>query len=519
MTKKELRLRYSGFIVFTVQVFSILTGLIFTLLLTRNMTTDQYGIWTNIFDYVAYFTVLGTIIPFWAIRFVARGKEGAVKTSSLAQVFLALISMAAYFPIIYVVYTYAIEPRIGTQAYLPIFMIAGFYLLTAYMIVVFENILQSTKPQAVGYGLLIEEIVKVGVALVLILGFHQLFLGAVLALVLSCYIQVLYYVRLLWKDLKQAANWGYLREWLKGSFALLYSQVGQQLMAFSLILLFFYGGSDTRAYYQAALSFTTIVTYASSLSFTLYPKLLAKNCNDEQVGLSFKTVMMLAIPFSAIIMVMSFSFLTVLNVSYGVAWPVLVALTVDTLVSLLITFYNSCLLGAEHFDAEGKISLRQLVKSKIFKAFTLPYVQSAIALPVIYFVLTRLPVAGSVQAAVYVIAVLIGAHLSTFMGLYLLMHRSVRIPVAWKSIAKYILSAGLMAAILYLLPTTSTLLSTIGKALLGFLVYVGLLLVIDTQARQLVGLIVDEIKGSLKLLTSKSVESEASSSDSSPELE
>ena len=87
---------------------------------------------------------------------------------------------------------------------------------------------------------------------------------------------------------------------------------------------------QTRAYYQAAFTFTTIIGYASSLAFALYPKLLAKSCTDEEVGVSFRTVMMLAIPFATITMVMSISFLTILNVSYGVAWPVLIALTVDT---------------------------------------------------------------------------------------------------------------------------------------------------------------------------------------------
>jgi hypothetical protein len=83
------------------------------------------------------------------------------------------------------------------------------------------------------------------------------------------------------------------------------------------------------------------------------------------------------------------------------------------------------------------------------------------------------------------------------------MHRSIRIPIAWRSIGKYILASVLMGAILLILPTTTTLLSTIGKALLGFLTYVGLLLAVDVQARQLLRLIWDEIEGSLQILTSK----------------
>ncbi|MCL5949244.1 MAG: hypothetical protein M1490_02055, partial [Candidatus Bathyarchaeota archaeon] len=139
----------------------------------------------------------------------------------------------------------------------------------------------------------------------------------------------------------------------------------------------------------------------------------------------------------------------------------------------------------------------------IFKVFTLTYIQAAIALPMTYFVLTALPVAGSVQAAVYVIAISLGVHLSTFIGLYLFMRKSTPLPVAWKSITKYVLASILMGLVLFVAPTTSTLLFTVAKAVAGLAIYIALLLAIDKQARELLKLIIEEIKGSLKLLTSK----------------
>ena len=94
-------------------------------------------------------------------------------------------------------------------------------------------------------------------------------------------------------------------------------------------------------------------------------------------------------------------------------------------------------------------------------------------------------------------------HISTLLGLYYFMRHSVKISVAWKSIAKYILAALLMGIVLFLLPTTSTLLSTVAKAIGGFALYIALLLTIDAQARELLGLVWEEIKGTLKQLISK----------------
>ena len=310
-------------------------------------------------------------------------------------------------------------------------------------------------------------------------------------------------------EFKEKTDWSYLKEWLKGSTAIAYNAIGGQLVSFALILLFIYGGATDRAYFQAALCFTTVVGYSSSLAFAMYPKLLAKTCPEEQVETSLRTVLMLAIPLSTITMVMSTSFLTILNVSYSVAWPVLIALTINTLVSVITSFYSSLIIGREGFDAEGKISLRKLVGSKIFRVFSIGYIQAAIALPLVYYVLTQLRVAGTPIAAVDVIVILTAVQLGTFIGLYLLWRSSIRLPVAWKSIAKYVLASIFMGVVLFLLPTTTTLLSTIAKAIAGFAVYVGLLLTIDAQARELIRLIWEEIKGSLQQLTSKNNNSQA----------
>jgi O-antigen/teichoic acid export membrane protein len=497
--KNEIRVQYSGFIIFASQILSVATGLVFTLLLTRNMNTAEFGIWTNIFDYTSYFALFSGVLPFWATRFMARDKEGTVKTSTIAQLSIAAVSTVVYFPAIIM-----ITGAIHTQAYLLIYLIAGLYIFNFYLVSIFESLLRSIRPQVVGYGLLIEEVVKVAVALTLIMGLGQSpFLGAILGLVVSASVQVIYYLKLLGSELKQKANWRYLKEWIKGSAVIAYNTVGGQLVNFVFVLLFIYGGSNTRAYYQAAFTFTNVIGFSASLAFALYPKLLAKTCREEQVGLSFKTVMMLAIPLATITMAMATSFLTILDIDYAVAWPVLIALTVDSLVVLVSQFYSSVLMGAEAFDAEGKISVRQLVKSKIFKVFSVTYIQAAIALPLTYYILTAYPVAGSVMAAVDVIAINIGVHLSTFIGLYLFMRGSAQLPVAWKNMGKFVLASILMGIVLLLLPTTSTLILTIGKAVVGLAIYLALLLAFDKQARELLNLIIEEVKSTIKQLTAK----------------
>jgi hypothetical protein len=218
----------------------------------------------------------------------------------------------------------------------------------------------------------------------------------------------------------------------------------------------------------------------------------------KDVATSFKTMLMLAFPMAAIAITLSQSFLTILNVSYSAASPILILLTVDTLVVLISQFFTSYLLGAETFDLEGKISLRQLARSKIFKVFTLPYIQAALALPATYYVLTQVGFADSVQAVMYVVAINIAVHIVTFVALYGLMHREIRIGVAWKGIGKYVLASLATGIVLYLLPSTTTLTTTFGKVLVGAVTYVALLSMIDRDARKLVRQIWAEIKGAFR---------------------
>jgi O-antigen/teichoic acid export membrane protein len=486
VSKSELRIQYSGLIIFAAQLISVVTGMAFILLLTRNMTTDQYGVWGNIFDVTGYFLLFSGFIPFWAIRFVARGEEGATKTAFVANLTVAIASAAAYIPL---------APLIAASLHITetsVYVLASAQLVTVYAVNTLESCLRAKKPQAIGYGLLFEEVVKLSLAYLFIVRLQQLFIGAMLSLILSASFQTLFYLKLLSKDLRQKVQWSYVREWLKGSAALVYNAVGGQLANFVLILLIIYGTQSGRGDYLAATTFATIIGYSSSLAFALYPKLLAENSLKE-ITASLKTVLMFALPLVAIIISMSPSLLTVLKISYREAWPVLIVLSIDALISLVSTFYTNVLYGVEKLDEEARIPLRKLVKSKMFKLLTLPYIQAALTLPTTLYILTQFANGQAVRAATYVAIIIMAAHAIMFLLTYLIMGTSVRIVVPWGSIGKYVFASSVTAVILYVVPHPATLALTFITVAVGAAIYAALLLAIDKDARMLVRSILQEI--------------------------
>jgi len=496
LAKNEIRLQYSGFIIFAARMLSIATGMIFTLLITRNTTKEQFGIWANVYDLTAYFILLAPVFPFWTTRFVARGREGAAKTGFVVNLTIAVIAASLYASLVPMM-----TPAFNIEEqYIILYLIASAQIIELYLINVLEATLRAEKPQTVGYGLLIEELCKIILAYILIMKFHQGLLGALISLVAAISIQIIYYIKLIFEDLKQKICWEYVKEWLKGSVANVYYVAGNQIAMSIFILLIMYSGKAARGNYQAAATIANIITYSSFLAFALYPKLLAEN-SLKDITTSLKMVLMFAIPMTAGAMVMPDSFLIILNEPYKEAAPVLFLLAIDAFIATLSGFFTFVLFGVEKLDEKAKIPLKQLTKSNIFKVFTLPYIHSAITLPTAFYVLTNF-MFNPVEAALYVTIINMTARFAMFLVLYTILRKSIKIAIPWRNIAKYVFASAVMATLLALWqPHPTRIYLTLIATTIGGIIYLALLMAIDKEARLLANSAWQEIKFKVKGVT------------------
>ena len=88
----EVRLRFSGMMRFTASIVSVLTGLVFTTLITRNLSAVEYGEWSAIGSLMVYgvFPALG--LGYWYTRYTARDMPIANYGIGLTSGFLIDIS-------------------------------------------------------------------------------------------------------------------------------------------------------------------------------------------------------------------------------------------------------------------------------------------------------------------------------------------------------------------------------------------------------------------------------------------
>lgn len=490
MEKEEIRTHYSGMILFASKLITVATGIVFTLTVANSLSQNDYGV-MGIFVTVIipYFTILSGPITFWTMRFAARNKEGATKTGIVGNMAVGAIATLVYFAVLPFVTTSQ-----GLENYILVYAVAAAQIIEIYLIAVFEACLQAKRPHFVGYGLLVGEILKVLFVYLLVIRLPLALLGAIVSLIAALAIKIAFYFKIVWKELKQKIALSYIKEWLKGSAFNLYNIAGDRIAATVFVMLTLYGGTIGYGYYYAALQIANIIAYSTFLAFALTPKLLADPNIDEATA-SLKNVLMFAVPMTAGVLALPSSYLVFLKESgeYVVAAPVLMILAIDALISTVSAIFTYILYGIEKVDEKAEIPFRQVMKSRLFIAFSLPYVHSAITLPIAFYALANLAGNNPVLVAMYVTGINTVARSATFVVLYHVLRKDVKIKIPWKSIGKYVVASSVMALVLFFahpVRRSSTLLYT-G---IGGLIYIVLLMAMDKETRALPRTLLNEIR-------------------------
>jgi hypothetical protein len=239
-----------------------------------------------------------------------------------------------------------------------------------------------------------------------------------------------------------------------------------------------------------------VITYSSFLAFALYPKLLAEQ-KSEDVTVSLKTVLMFAIPMTAIAMALSSSYIVILRVEL-LAIPgagiVLAILALDALVGVVSGIYGSVIFGVDSVDKE-KLTFKSIVRSKIFIAFSLPYVQFAITIPTTYFILITYAFQQPLLAALSVCIINSVVRAGMFVVLFIVVRGMIKVAFPWRSVGKYTFASTVTGFLLYFLPFSTNIAITLAWTAIGGLVYLAILMLIDKETRNLPRAILGEIRG------------------------
>src|SRR3990167_2795739 len=113
MQMSNIRVTYSGLLGFIIGMISVITGIVFTLIVTRRLSPEEFGVWALIGSVISYFLIVEPILSYWTTRQIARGESVATTSLfystlfSLGQVPIYL-SLAFYLPSINPDYSYSL---------------------------------------------------------------------------------------------------------------------------------------------------------------------------------------------------------------------------------------------------------------------------------------------------------------------------------------------------------------------------------------------------------------------------
>jgi O-antigen/teichoic acid export membrane protein len=474
---------------------SIVTGLVFSLIVTRTLSVEEFGTWSLINIIIGYMIVSGSFINYWTIREMSRGINSG-NTSFISNLSLSLGIIPIYIAVV-------ILFSENSNA-IPESMFFGLILVPLYLISTnLSGINTSFQPQVVSKSLLVFETSRIPTALLFVYFLGLGIDGAIVAMFLAYFIKVIYQLFMARSKLKSKFQISYLRNWIKLSWLSLYSLGPNFFRTFDIALFTLISSSVIGiAFYAAAGTVGKLVSHTEKITLGLHPKLLSGG-KYLHISENLSLVLLFGLPLTGISIVFSKPALYALNPIYQDAWPVVVFLALQTFFLAIVNSLQNSIVGIEKVDTQDEPTFRNFIGSNLFWIPTYRYIKLGIYL--ITLTVVFLYTKGNHSEITIItywalIGFLIEAPYAIFLWIKLKKITKINFPYA--SAIKYLTSTGIFMLVFWLTSEKIIIYHTsifdfLPTLILQFLVclcvYVGFTYLIDNKFRFLLKSVIQEL--------------------------
>jgi len=442
----QISLRRTGLVVFGARIASIFTGLVFLVMMTRSLSAQQFGLYEVITDLVAFSAYPAGLVAFWATRDIARGKMFG-KTALALNVALSALGI-----LLYLALSYFSASRIPS-ANLVTLLFAVLLVPVAYLSQAANAVVAGHRPVVLGYAVIFSEAAKLAVGYPLLIVFKVGIDGVIIAVLVANLAQAVASAALAGDATSSPVNLEQGRRWLTHSWLPMLTTLPYMLgVADTFVASLADGNTVLVGHYQAAFSVATLAGYSLYLASAMYP-LLLKGGTDEVTTMTLDLALAFGIPMAVGAAVLARPILHLLNSSlYLDASTALGILAMAALANTVTSFFDQVLLGKDRVDVDESAKFSDYLRSSI-----LFVAKVNLALTVVYLVSVYLSVAGGLVyglSTATTLEVWALAQLGIFVLGILIKARRIRKVgklVVPRSIGYYVLGAGIMAVVLYLL--------------------------------------------------------------------
>jgi len=471
-----LKLKLPGAVYFISNIYSLFTGLAFTVIVTRSLTVSEFGFWTMISQYLAYTAIpLSSIASFWIVRYVARGFKQAIKSGLLFGLVFSLISLLLYLLVAFLANTYFSQPII-------ILVLAAPQAVTYVILGVLSSAITGFSPIHIGISSAVFETSKIILAYHFVRMLNLGLVGAIISVMMAQVIQLVYLFFILRESIKwSVVDRSLIKKWFKLSWLPVYELFSGVVGGLDVLVARTLFSADALIGIKNVAGVAgSFPRYASSLSLSLYPRSLRTLKNEEwqrDIEESLRFMSFIAIPISFGNIALMDLILAIFGREYVGAYLAGIVMTMVFLIGLLNSVIDPVIRGGETIDLKDETSLRDYLKSRLFKLITVNHL-SAIVYTICVAIFLTLSTGDIYEATLY-------WSLASFTGIPFMVYKirmlrdmNVRLRPPLRNILNYTVSSLSMFLLIYAL--RFTFFDNLAKNFVGLLMEITILTVVGS---------------------------------------
>jgi hypothetical protein len=492
----NIRVTYSGLIGLLISSITMIIGMIFVLITTRELTEIELGTWALIGSLMSYVIIIEPIISYWTVRETARGIESQ-KTAIFSSLGFSIVGTVIYLIIIFLV---------GNQTNIEInyLYFASILIPLTFINRTLTAINLGWKPQAESYSILGLDLAKTSAAILLV---YILQLGLE-GVIISLFIAQIVSIGILFSNAKEKIlgkiKKEHLKKWIKFSWVPVYTKFSTLIVFDVLIFTIIVDSVVGIAYWSVSMVIANLSRITNQLSRVVYPKLL-EGGKKEHLQENLVRTMYFLLPICAISITFARPGLFALNPIYEHIWMIVIFLTIKAFLRIIGKSFSQGIEGIEKVDFNENSTFLNYAKSSLFKIPTIRLIQRIIYLSSLTIILIFMKDSGSseLELVVYWSAIVMVVEIPFTITFLLMVRKKFPFNVDWKSISKYLMSAIVVFTGIHLLMEqflvyNETIFEFLPQMIIflviGGLAYLGLTYTIDKRTRVLILKIVKEFR-------------------------
>jgi len=491
----EVRVTYSGLIALVIGLSTVITGMIFILIVTRSLTPEELGTWGLIGALITYVVIIEPMISYWSTREIARGTDSG-KTAVLSSGIFSVFGFLAFLVIAF----FVSKP---TDTDIEILNFAALIIPFIFLNRTLSAIALGSKPQVNSYGLITFDIAKIPAAIIFIHFMDLGINGAILSTIVAYIPSIIILGILLRNKLQNNFNRVFLKNWLKRAWLPSYIKFPNIVVLDVLVFSLITGSVVGLAYWVAAFTIGTGVRHTSQLTRAVYPKLLSGGRKEY-----FQINLMRLFYFAFLLLAISIAFarpaLFALNPLYDVAVLAVIFIAFRSFLKMLGTAFAQAVQGLDKVDSKESTQ-KEYVKSSLFHIPTIRLIRRVVYLGTLAIGLFLLIQSDTPQIdlVVYWSIIVFVIEIPVTFYFYYLVRKNFPLSLDVFAIMKYlVISIGVFGGVYLLMEEFLEYNSSIFEflpnlipfLLLGTSAYFGLTYLADKKTRKLFKRIILEIR-------------------------